>query len=326
MGNSSDIDISIASLYQAWRLFRKGKRYSPAITVFEYNLETELLSLQHDLVTDTYTHGGYEHFTVNDTKRRNIAVASVRDRVVHRLLYEYLVPIVDKQFAYQVWSCRQDKGLLGAIEVTARAMSRYRNGWLWRGDVCKFFDSVDHTILLSIIRNRIPGEQAYAICEEVIGSYAIGNGTGIAIGNLTSQILANVYLNEFDRFVLHTLKPCAYIRYGDDFILWYDTGAEVVFASKQGEVFLDTQLKLQLQPANTCVQRVDRKLHYLGIEFFYSGYRLDARNRQKLTGQVSLINQASYRALAIHHMPTRYRRAFAWQCLAYHETLFEIGC
>jgi retron-type reverse transcriptase len=323
MGSSSDIDISIASLWRAWQLFSKGRRCSRAIDEYEYNLEAELLRLHYDLSMGKYVHGEYAHFTVNDSKRREIAVATVRDRVVHRLLYEYLVPIVDKQFSYHVWSCRQNKGLVGANEATARNMARYRNGWLWRGDIRKFFDSVDHKVLLEIIHKRVPGEQSYTLCQEIIRSYETTKGRGIAIGNLTSQILANVYLNEFDRFVLHALKPLAYIRYGDDFILWCDTKEQALLSAERGKAFLHTSLNLEMQPANTLIQRTDRKLHYLGIEFFSFGHRLDTRNRQKLERKITMKNQASFRGLAVRHMPKGYRSAFAWRCLAYYDSLFD---
>lgn len=285
-------------------------------------METELLGLHQDITTGAYVQGNYWHFTVNDTKRRDIAVASVRDRIVHRLLYEYLLPIVDKQFAYHVWSCRQNKGLTGAIDAMARNMARYRNGWVWRGDIRKFFDSVDQDVLRGIIHDRVPGVRAQELCKEIVRSYASRDGKGIAIGNLTSQIFANMYLNEFDRFVLHTIKPLAYIRYGDDFLVWQSTKTAALFSAQKGELYLNEQLKLAMQPANTFIQRADKKLHYLGIEFFSSGHRLDRRNTQKLMYRLTMRNQASYRALAVQHMPKRYRRMFAWHCLIYYETLF----
>lgn len=178
-------------------------------------------------------------------------------------------------------------------------------------------------MLLGIIHDRVPGVRAQELCKEVVRSYASRDGKGIAIGNLTSQIFANIYLNEFDRFVLHTIKPLAYIRYGDDFILWHATKTEALSSACSGELFLGEQLKLSLQPANTLIQRADRKLHYLGIEFFSSSHRLDSRNAQKLGRQLNMHNQASYRALAQLHMPKRYRRVFAWHCLVYHEDLFD---
>lgn len=195
------------------------------ISDFEYNLEANLLSLASDIQSGIYKHGTYRYFEVNDSKRRLIAVAEVRDRVVHRLLYEHLVNIYDKRFIYHVWSCRQGKGLTGAINVAQDNMRRYRNGWVVRSDIRKFFDNVDQTVLLEILARHLD-IVALRLCKEVIISYrASGKQVGMAIGNLTSQIFANIYLNEFDRYVVHYLKPLAYIRYGDDFMSWWPNEA-----------------------------------------------------------------------------------------------------
>ena len=118
MGSSSAIDISLANIYRSWQLFRRGKRAARDVEEFQFNLESNILSLARDLQRGTYQHGGYHHFEVQDNKKRLVAAATVRDRVVHRLLYEYLVPIRDKHFVYDVWSCRPNKGLLGAIART----------------------------------------------------------------------------------------------------------------------------------------------------------------------------------------------------------------
>src|SRR5579863_3121299 len=100
MGNSDSIDLSLSNLYRSWYAFRKGKRASHEVLAFQYQLEQNLVHLQTSLVTGKYKHGGYSHFEVSDSKRRQIAVAPVRDRVVHRLLYDYLEPIWDKAFIY----------------------------------------------------------------------------------------------------------------------------------------------------------------------------------------------------------------------------------
>lgn len=128
IGSSSDIDISVSNIWQAWRLFRRGKSPSYEIEAFEYNLEKNILQLACDIKMCSYKHGTYHQFTVNDSKKRLIAVASIRDRVVHRLLYEYLVDIFDNTFVNNVWSCRPGKGLLGAIERAQNHMRSFRDG------------------------------------------------------------------------------------------------------------------------------------------------------------------------------------------------------
>lgn len=161
----------MAALWHAWQAFVKGKRCSPAITAFWYNLEAELAKLAHELENHNYQHGPYESFIVHDPKKREIAVASVRDRVIHRLLYNYLVKQYDRSFCYDTWSCRSGKGLIGAISRTKGHMHKYLDGWLWRSDIKKFFDTVDHLALKKLLRRRIADPQAIWLLNEVINSY-----------------------------------------------------------------------------------------------------------------------------------------------------------
>lgn len=118
MIGSDSIDFGLKNIYKSWFNYRKGKKPNIEIDTFQYNLENELFRLHDELNAWTYKHGGYRKFTVCDNKKREISVASVRDRLVHRLIYDYLTPIYDKTFIYDAWSCRVGKGLLGAIERT----------------------------------------------------------------------------------------------------------------------------------------------------------------------------------------------------------------
>jgi RNA-directed DNA polymerase len=114
MGSES-IDLSIKNIWKSWFAFRKGKRAGLEMHDFQYHLEENLYELFQNLNNGRYRHGGYRKFIVCDNKRREISVASVRDRVVHRLIYDHLEKIYDKTFIYDAWSCRKGKGLLGAI-------------------------------------------------------------------------------------------------------------------------------------------------------------------------------------------------------------------
>ncbi len=144
---------------------------------FTYFLEGNLYQLYIDLNNGQYKHGGYKKFIVTDNKRREIRVASIMDRVVHRLLYEYLTEIYDKTFIFDVWSCRKKKGLLGAIERAQKFLRKYPKSFVWRSDVKKFFDNVNHVTLLKIISLKISDKQAIWILKEIINSYFVPAAT-----------------------------------------------------------------------------------------------------------------------------------------------------
>ena len=159
MGNVS-IDLSLNNIWQSWFKFKRGKKITKEFDYFQYHLEDNLWWLYLELNQNIYYHGPYRRFTVIESKHRDLAVATIRDRVVHRLLYEYLVPIYDKAFIYDTWSCRKNKGLLGAIERTQKFLKKYPNSFIWRADVSKFFDNVDQNTLLDIINRKIQNQKA----------------------------------------------------------------------------------------------------------------------------------------------------------------------
>ena len=254
------MNTSIHNIWRCWYLFRKGKSSTKELQNFEYLLEENLFRLHKDLNLGRYRHGPYCKFTVFDNKKRDIVVSPIRDRVVHRMVYEYLVPIFDKIVIYDVWSCRKGKGLQGAIERTQIFANKYANGFAWRADIKKFFDSVNQDVLLKCIERRIADPPALQIIREIISSYKVSkvknlgkiaglgerereealraSDIGLPIGNLTSQIFSNIYLNEFDRFVAHSLKPKAYLRYGDDFLIFENNRSALEKIKAQAVSFL----------------------------------------------------------------------------------------
>lgn len=177
MMGSVSIDYSLPALWHCFTRFIQGKKRTAELEHFRFHLEDNLRTLEQELQNQTYKHGAYRSFSVNDTKRRDIAVASIRDRFVHRLLYEYLVTIYDKIFLYDVWSCRKEKGLLGAIERTQYFLTQNRKGYFWRGDIRKFFDSVDQKTLLTLASRRIEDPKALWLLEEVIATYHGNDGS-----------------------------------------------------------------------------------------------------------------------------------------------------
>jgi RNA-directed DNA polymerase len=167
----SDIDLSLRNIWQSWFNFKKGKRMTAELHDFQFHLEKNLFELQCDFVNENYRHSAYRKFIVCDNKRREISVSGIRDRVVHRLIYDYLVPIFDKTFIYDAWSCRKDKGLLGAIERTQEFLRKNPHAYIWRADIKKFFDSVDQEILLRLIFRKVQCPKAQWLIRKVTDSF-----------------------------------------------------------------------------------------------------------------------------------------------------------
>jgi retron-type reverse transcriptase len=290
------MDLSLKNIYKSWYDFRRSKKISWEINNFEYYLEENLFELWRDLNNEKYQCGKYKNFIVNDNKKRRIFVSSVRDRVVHRLIYNYLVDIYDKTFIFDIWSNRKNKGLTKAIFRSRFLLSRYKNNFVWRADIKKFFDNIDHKIILSIISLKIKNPKVLRIVAEIIGSYRTDDNKGLPIGNLTSQIFSNIYLNEFDRFVKHFLKPLAYLRYGDDFII-IGKKEKIIKNRRESIIFLREKLKLEINNKSDILIKAVEGINFLGVKIFQDRINLSNRNLNRSLNKINLQNLSSYRGL-----------------------------
>ncbi|MDO8505728.1 MAG: reverse transcriptase domain-containing protein [bacterium] len=169
--------ISLENLLRAWRVFRRGKSDKPDVQSFERRLEDNLFSLHNDLSAKQYRHGLYERFHLFDPKHRIIHKAEVRDRVVHHAIYRILAPVFEQSFIFDSYSCRLDKGThagVDRLEQFARKVSRNftRTCFALKCDIRKFFDSIDHSILINMITRRISDPNTLWLLREIIESYS----------------------------------------------------------------------------------------------------------------------------------------------------------
>lgn len=257
--------ITAENLFQAWDEFKKGKRKRKDVQIFERNLEDNLFALHQALKNRTYKHGEYKSFYVYDPKLRHIHKASVEDRIVHHLLYKYLYELFDGSFIHDSYSCRLNKGTHKAVkrlEKFTRIVSKNytRECWALKLDIKKFFASVDHQILLKLLEKQIKDQDTLLLLKEVIESFP----TGIPLGNLTSQVFANIYLNELDQFVKHKLKIKYYLRYADDFLMMSPNKDELSCLIEPVHKFLEKELKLELHPKKIIFRKFNWGIDFLG--------------------------------------------------------------
>lgn len=261
--------IHLLNLLQAWEEFRKGKRKKVDVGIFEKNLENNLFALHNELKEMTYKHGPYSNFFISDPKVRHIHKARVRDRVVHHLLFTALSPIFEPTFIADSFSCRigfgTHKGFQKLVFYARKVSVNYtKDCWALKCDVEKFFDSVDHKILLDLIGKRIKDDDMLWLVREIVKSYGISFGKGLPIGNLTSQLFANIYLNELDQYVKETLRIKYYVRYTDDFVLLASDKKYLQQCVLDINKFLIHNLLLKLHSHKTVFRKFSWGIGFLG--------------------------------------------------------------
>ncbi|OGZ77983.1 MAG: hypothetical protein A2312_03210 [Candidatus Staskawiczbacteria bacterium RIFOXYB2_FULL_32_9] len=261
--------ISLENLFSAWREFKKGKTKKLDVLQFELNLEDNIFSLYSKLKNKTYCHSNYTSFCIKDPKLRKIHKAIVEDRVLHHAIFRILYPIFDKYFIFDSCSCRNNKGVHNAINrlnqfVKKNSKNNTRCCYILKCDVKKYFDSIDQEILLGLIKIKIKDKNAMWLIERIVKSFP----AGLPLGNITSQLFANIYLNELDQFIKHKLKQKYYIRYCDDFVIMSlnkEYLKSLIFVITN---FLENNLKLSLHKGKIIIERHRRGVDFLGYKNF----------------------------------------------------------
>lgn len=281
--------ISIENLLEAWKEFVKGKRGKYDVQEFSSHLMDNIFSLHENLCHHIYTHGAYQVFRIHDPKPRQIHKASVRDRLLHHAINRILYPFFERVFIADSFSCQVGKG-------THRALNRFRSlfykvsrnstltCWVLKGDIKKFFENVDHEILLDILRSYIPDEKIIWLLEKVIGSFSSTRlGIGLPLGNLTSQLFVNIYMNEFDQFVKHELKARYYIRYTDDFVILSEDRLRLKGLALSLQKFLQKRLQLSLHLRKVFIKTFASGVDFLGWLHFPDHRVLRTATKRRMT-------------------------------------------
>lgn len=235
---------------------------------------SNIIALHLELRNKTYKHSKYEGFKISDPKPRDIHKAKVRDRLLHHAIYRKLYPFFDKTFIADSYSCRVNKGTHKAIDrfrnFTYKVSKNHtRTAWVLKCDIRKFFASIDQQVMLEIIKGYIPDKDIFSLLSEIVGSFhSTEKGKGLPLGNLTSQLFINIYMNEFDQFMKHKIKAKYYIRYADDFVILSDDKGWLIDILPKISDFLENKLNLHLHPKKVSITTIASGVDFLGWILF----------------------------------------------------------
>lgn len=220
-------------------------------------------------MTKTYLHDPYSDFYICDPKRRHIHKATVRDRVLHQAVFRTLYPIFDKHFIYDSYSSRNTKGTHAGVERLVSACRKETGNWrtvayALKCDVRKFFDSIDRTILRGLILKKVSDPDMIWLIDLILDSFEKEKGKALPLGNVTSQLFSNIYMNELDQFVKHELRAKHYFRYCDDFIIIHKDRLFLEGVIPKIKDFLGKHLLLELHPNKVEIRKIRQGIDFLG--------------------------------------------------------------
>ena len=278
---------SFGALEAATRRAARGKRRKPGVAAFLANLEGEVLRLERELLAGAWRPGRYVEISIRDPKPRTVSAAPFRDRVVHHALCAVIEPQFERGFIFDSYANRRGKGTHRAVARYERFRDRY--AWVLRCDLYRYFPSIDHEVLKVNIRRRVRCAATLRLVDTIIdGSnpqepvhrYYPGDDLftpferrrGLPIGNLTSQLFANVHLDGLDHFVKEVLRAPGYLRYVDDFALFHDDPAVLAQWRARIEAYL-ARRRLSLHPRKTYVAATAVPTTFLGYVLLPDGRR-----------------------------------------------------
>ena len=284
---------STDNLLSAFKKAKKGKSKRNYVINFELNLEKNLAILQRDLRLKKYNPTKLKKFIVRDPKTRTIHSSIFRDRIIHHAIVNILNPIYEKIFIYDSFASRKLKGTHRAVKRFEYFVNKVSSsgqkikqpfnnnsikGYVLKADIKHYFATIDHKVLLNILRKKIKDEDFIKLIKIVLDNFEIQIKTkGLPLGNYTSQFFANIYLNHLDYFIKHKLKAKYYIRYVDDFVILHKDKRVLLKYTNKIEKYLKF-LKLELHPEKSEIYALRNGITFLGYRIFYHYRLLRKRN------------------------------------------------
>jgi len=296
---------NLDNIFKAWGKFRWGKSDKTDVMDFELHLEDNLFCLYEDLYNCAYEHSSYKYFQIFDNKKRDIYKAEVRDRVVHQIIYDYLLFLFEPEFISDSYASRIGKGQYRAINAFCYfiklAYNNHKSCFVLKCDVRKYFDSIDQKVLFDLIKEKVVCEKTIEIIKKIIFSYvSSGPGKGVPLGNITSQIFANIYLNALDKYVKKELGCRFYVRYNDDFVIVSEFREELEKIRTKIIFFVKEKLLLDIPLEKTSIRKIAWSVDFLGFTILPEAILLRNKTKNKMYANISPKNAYSYFGILEH--------------------------
>ncbi len=261
---------------------RKAKEGKMEVAEFRKLLDKNLLSLRNEILSGNVQVGQYHYFTIYDPKERKICAATLRERVLHHALMNVCHANFEKYQIFDSYASRLGKGTYAALERASVFQHQYK--WFLKLDVRKYFDSIDHAKLKTMLANRFKDKALLHIFFQIINSYQTLEGKGLPIGNLTSQYFANHYLAHVDHHIKEKLQASAYVRYMDDMVIWSNDKNSLLKIGNEFQSFINHNLLLTLKPF--CLNSSDKGLPFLGYMLFPKSVLLNNSSRKRFKAKL----------------------------------------
>lgn len=280
-----------------WAVHRtiRGKRDRASVRQFLHRLDENVAELIADLAGGKYRVGPYERFVVYDPKRREIFAPALRDRIVHHSMLNLCEPAFERRMIHDSYACRCGKGQHAAVRRAAGFAKQHP--FFLKMDIRRFFDSIDHDVVGQQLRNLFRERSLLALFDRIVASHHTQPGKGLPIGALTSQFLANSYLNPVDRFVKEDLRMPGYVRYMDDFVVWGGSSRQLKEILNRITALLDERLALRLKP-EPYIQRSEPGMDFLGYRVFPGWIGLSRRSRRRYERKIRALEYAEESGLS----------------------------
>ena len=281
-------NLSFDKLMEAHKKARKGKGLRKEIIKFNLKQEEYIYYLLEVLSNKTYKHGGYEVFYITEPKLRKIEKSRYIDRVIHRWLVDnFLEPYFVPSFINTSYACIKGRGMHKACLDVQKAMRSCKKVWgnyyILKIDISKYFENIDKRILVSILEKKILDKDVMWLIKEIL--YSQRKEVGLEIGNYTSQLFANIYLNEVDQYVKKELGVKYYFRYMDDSVLMVSSKEEAKKCLSNIKKFLDLKLGLCLNK-KTQLFKSKQGINFCGYKINENRLKLRDKGKRKLKKKV----------------------------------------
>ena len=286
-------NLTYEKLLEAHIKSRKGKGYRKEIILFNLKQEEYIMWLYEQLKNKNYKHGGYTEFYVTEPKLRKIEKSRYLDRIVHRWVVDnFLEPCYVPKFINTSYACLKERGMHRAALYVKDTMKHCKIKWdeyyILKMDVAKYFDNINKKILLKILERNIKDPDLMWLIKEIL--YANKREKGLEIGNYTSQMFANIYLNEVDQYIKHKLKVKYYCRYLDDSIVIVRTKKEAKEILEKIKKYLKENLELELNQ-KTQIFKNKQGVNFCGYKINEYRMKLRDKGKRKLKKKVKKLKE-----------------------------------